>query len=50
MTRWSKNWRIRIVRPANIKEASQEEQQNQTTTKTILFTSKPACPFKKHKL
>ena len=32
MNQWSKNWSIKLLWDANIKKASQDEQQNQTTT------------------
>ena len=34
ITQWSKNWNIKLLWYANIKKASQDEQQNQPTTTT----------------
>ena len=44
ITQWSKKWCIRLMRYADIKKASEDEWQNQTTQQTLI-TSKNLCPF-----
>ena len=45
LTQWSKKWRIRLMRSAIIKKASQDEQQNQTIITTNINDIQIICPF-----
>ena len=40
ITQWSKKWCIRLMRYADIKKASDDERQNQTTTTNINYIKK----------